>query len=782
MNKRPLMLFTIAFTLGITLGSNMNIWLFASLFLVLILFLYILATSRLRLYLVYSILILAILIGSCSSFYTIIKYNKTNLEKLNGSDVNFRAKIVSEPDIREKKINYVVMCSELKGEDISNTKILLSIYQIDNAEPILSCGKIITGTGKIVLPSHARNPGGFDYKRYLNSQGIYASIICFPGSIRATDMTVVNPIMNASFSLKNRIQKIIDNSLPPNQAGLLKGMLIGDRNGLPESVKNDFNISGLTHIICISGANIAYVAFACIFILGLFKIRKPASSIITIFVILIFMFMTGCSPSVVRASIMGIMILLAEVFARKTDVYTSISSACLILLLYNPLTLYDVGFQLSFSGTIGIVFFYKNLSSIFKFLPKFINEALSATLAAQITVCPIIALYFNKLSLIALLSNVLVIPATGLITFLGFITVILGQFSLFFAKIISGSNFVLLSFVLWCANITAKIPYASILVPTPSITFLIIFYVTSFSLLWYFPNKKCTNKYFKCIPILCATIAIASILLMFLPKPFKVFFLDIGQGDSIFIKNSTGQTCLIDGGGTYPGSFSSFKPENTIIPFLLDNGVTTLDMAILSHPHGDHIEGLTKVIENLAVKCLIIAPQNEKNSDMEKLLELCHKKNIKIIQVSMGNRIFFGNAEFSVLHPSIPSKTYEDSPLNNNSLVLKLKYKKTSILLTGDIQSEAENQILESGQNIHSDILKIPHHGSPYSTALAFLAKVSPSSAVISVGRNNFGHPADMILQRLEQNHIKIFRTDKSGCITIEIDSNGYSITPTITN
>jgi competence protein ComEC len=260
----------------------------------------------------------------------------------------------------------------------------------------------------------------------------------------------------------------------------------------------------------------------------------------------------------------------------------------------------------------------------------------------------------------------------------------------------------------------------------------------------------------------------------------QLHFIDVGQGDCIFIRNTSGQNCLIDGGGTYPGSSSSFKPENTVIPFLLDNGATSLDLAILSHPHGDHIEGLIKVVDSIHVKNLIIGPYDNANPDIERLLEICHKNNTRILQVKQGNRIVFGDAEFIILYPSDKSTIYQDSDLNDSSLVFKLVYLNTSILFTGDIQSEAESIILDSGQDIDADILKVSHHGSPYSTTLDFLKKVSPTSAIISVGKNNFGHPADPIIQRLEQNGARVFRTDKSGCITAEFNNKGYSITPSI--
>lgn len=776
MSKRPLAIFTTIFAAGVTAGSYINNWLFISILLVLILLIFLSVISKTRKHLIYAALIFAFLLGTVSCLFTLSKFSKTDFINLKDCEVSFQARVVSEPDIRDKKTVYQIIPIQVNDNTSCNSKILLTIYKKDNSEPVFSYGGIITGTGKVVLPSKARNPGGFDYRRYLNSQGIYASIICFSGKVSYSGISDINPLINGAILLKKKIENIIDQSLPPNQAGLLKGMLIGERNGLPESIRNDFNISGLTHIICVSGANIGYVALTTIFFLGILKVKKPLANLITIFILMVFMIITGCSPSVVRATIMGIMILLAEVFGRKSDIYTSISAACLIILIYNPLTLYDIGFQLSFAGTTGIVLFYRTLSNVFQVLPKIINEALSSTIAAQIVVSPIIAVYFNKLSLIALISNIFVIPLTGIITSLGFASVILGQFSTFLAGSALNLVYLPLTLIIWIAEVSAKIPYASILVPTPGIAFLIVFYGIVFTLLWYMPRKNKASKLFGYIPAACELTALLSILLMLIPQPFRVFFVDVGQGDCILIKNTSGQTCLIDGGGTYPGSFSSFKPENTVIPFILDNGTATIDMAILSHPHGDHIEGLIKVVENLYVKCLVIGPQYENTPDMENLLKLCRIKNTQVIQVSQKDQIHFGSAEFTVLHPAKTINTYQDSPLNNNSLVIKLEYLGTKILFTGDIQSEAEKVILDSGQDIHANILKTAHHGSLYSTTPDFLKSVSPSSAVISVGRNNFGHPADPVLQRLKQYGVKVLRTDKNGCITVEINNKGYSI------
>ena len=784
MSKRPLLIITCVYLLGILYSQFINWLSFGIFILTALISIVLLIQTKHKHYLFFFSVLIVFLFGASYTYLKSIQ-SAVPLEPFSNNTVIFNGQIVSHPDLRDRKTNYVVLVNKIIYNSISkdiNIRVLLYVYNDNSIQPTFKYGDLIYGTGKVQLPSPARNTGAFDYKRFLASQNVYSSIITTSDNLVYRGQAKLNPFISFSLFLRNNIIKIIDSSLPSEQAGLLKGIVIGERGSLSEDTKNDFNISGLTHLLCVSGANIAYIAGACLVVLKILKIKPPYSNFITIIVLIIFTYITGSSPAVMRASIMGIMLLLAEVFVRKSDVLTSISAASLFILIYNPFTFYDIGFQLSFAGTIGIVLFYKNLVNYFNFLPKLINEVFSVSLAAQLTVNPLIALYFNKVSLIAIVSNLLVVPITGGVTILGFIMSILGQFILFPAQIVGGLSYFFLSFMLWVSNICANIPFATIQVVTPSIFVIILYYSILYILLKYVPEKKPPAYFYKGLLSLLIIIVISSLIIFSLPRPLQIYFLDIGQGDSAFIKTPSGSTCLIDGGGKFPGTLSNFDPGNTIIPFLLDNGITSIDLAILSHAHGDHIQGLIKVVEKLYVKKLIIGPQFESNSDLTKLLELCKSKKINVIQVKKGSSIQLNEVYFDVLHPSDSNHYIENSSLNNNSLVLKLKYKNFSILFSGDIENQAEQELLSANIDIKADILKIAHHGSPGSTSDAFLKSVSPSLCIISVGKNNFGHPSKLIINRIISIGSKLYRTDQNGGINIKVYDDKLKIQTAIKN
>ena len=781
---RPLLIITCTYLTGILCSQFFNWISFGILTITAIISIVLFIQSKHKLYLLIFSALIVFLFGASYTYFKSTQ-SAVPLEPFSNNNVIFNGQIVSQPDLRDKKTNYVVLVNNITYNSISkniNIRVLLSIYDDNSKQPTFKYGDLIYGSGKIQLPSPARNTGSFDYKRFLASQNVYSSIITTADNIAYAGQAKLNPFINFSLFLRNNIIRIIDSSLPSEQAGLLKGIVIGERGGLSEETKENFNISGLTHLLCVSGANIAYIAVSCLFLLRILKIKPPYSNVVTIIVLIIFTFITGSSPAVIRAAIMGIMILLAEVFVRKSDVLTSISAASLFILIYNPFSLYDIGFQLSFAGTIGIVLFYKNLVNYFNFLPKLINDVFSVSLAAQLTVNPLIALYFNKVSLIAIVSNLLVVPITGGVTILGFIMSILGQFILFPAQIVGGLSYFFLSFMLWVSNICAKIPFATIQVVTPSIFVIILYYSILYIILKYIPEKRPPASFYKGLLSLLIVIAISSLIIFSLPRPLQVNFLDIGQGDCTLIKTSSGKTCIIDGGGKFPGTRSTFDPGNTIIPFLLDNGITSIDLAILSHAHGDHIQGLIKVVEKLSVKKLIIGPQFESTPDLTKLLQLCESKKINVIQVKRGSAIQLNEVEFEVLHPSDSNHYIDNSSLNNNSLVLKLNYKKFSILFTGDIENEAEQELLSQNINIKADILKIAHHGSSNSTSEAFLKSISPSLCIVSVGKNNFGHPSKLIIIRINSIGSKLYRTDQRGGINIKVYDDKLKIQATIKN
>ncbi len=782
MKKRPLIALTCIYSLGIMYGQFFS-WVSISILMLLVPVCFVLfALKRQNLYLLSALAIVVFSFGAVYSYYK-SALPSTRFEPFSNQRVYFEARVVSPPDVRENKTSYVVDVKRISNNKKAvniNSRALLSVYGPEHSKKLYRYGDIIKGAGKSMMPSRARNAGAFDYRRFLSSQNIYSSIITFPSDIMSPGQGDINPLIRFSLYLRDRIISMVDLSLPAEHAGLLKGLVIGERSGLSEEVKQNFNDSGLTHILCVSGANVAYIAGACIFLLGILRVGQPLSNLITMAVLVLFVLITGSSPPVVRAGIMGMMLLSAGIFQRKSDALNSISAACLAILLFNPLCIYDIGFQLSFAGTTGIVLFYKRLANFFSFLPRVINDVMSVSLAAQLTVNPIVALYFNKISLIAIISNIVVVPVTGIVTIIGFVMSIAGQVSIFISQLLGGLNYFFLSFMLWVSEVSSSLPFASIQVITPSLLFILFYYTVLYALLKYIPFKK-PGPHFPKISYIAAAAAVIFLLISYsLPRPLEITFLDIGQGDCTIIKTPSGKTCLIDGGGTYPGSMGNFDPGSTIIPFLLDNGSSSVDLAMLSHPHGDHIQGLISVVKTLRVKQLVMGPQFQPNADLDSLIKLCSQRKTKIYIVSKGDRLSIDGTEFQVLHPGDENLFGRDSILNNNSTVIRLVYRNTSILFTGDIETNAERHILGSISHLDSDILKVAHHGSKNSTSLDFLKAISPSVCIVSTGKNNFGHPSPETINRIELSGSRLYRTDLDGGINIKVYKNRFKVIPAI--
>jgi len=404
---------------------------------------------------------------------------------------------------------------------------------------------------------------------------------------------------------------------------------------------------------------------------------------------------------------------------------------------------------------------------------------MAVTLAAQVGVIPLILLYFNKISLISLLSNLLVVPVLEIVTILGMLMAILGQISISFSQLIGYANCVLLNFILFVTKLSAEIPFSTVKLPTPSIAMVLAYYGSMWYLLWYMPYKKiCLNL--KHASVAMALVTVIVFFNILIPGELKVTFLDVGEGDSAFIRTSTGKTVLIDGGGsTNPNKVSGIG-ESVVLPFLLDSGVSELDLVIATHGHADHIQGLKPVLEQMKVGSLII-PYSENIHDFDGLIKAAEEKGENVTACSAGDVIRLDNkTELEVLFP-IKNVKMDYSTLNDDSLVLKLHYGEVDVLFMGDAQKEVEQVLLEKKTELGADVIKIAHHGSDTSTSEAFLDSVKPKAAIICVGRNNFGHPCESILNLLEDHRIRLFRTDKCGAVILSSNGRNIKVSGTVT-
>ena len=400
-----------------------------------------------------------------------------------------------------------------------NQKRFIMYVKKNNPEK-LKYGMEIILEGKYIEPTEDRNYKGFNYKEYLKTKKIY-------GSFKAEKISVikennVNFILRISNNTRNKVIEIAKKILPKETSSLLIGILIGERQYISEDITENFSKSSLSHILAISGSHISYIIIGITFILTKSRTSKKGMYIITILSLIFFIFITNFSPSVIRACIMGIIVLFAKIVYRKPDILTSISVSLLIILIDNPFAIKDIGLQLSYLGTIGIVYLNKPIANFLeKYMKKKIAKILAITISAQIMVLPVTVINFNNISTVFIISNIIATPLTGGIILLGYANVLIGVISLDIAKIIAILTHSFVQLLIWTAEFTAKIPYSSITTITPHLITVIYYYIFIYAI-W---RKKLVKK--ASIIFLILIICITSIDII--PKKFKIHFVDVGQ-------------------------------------------------------------------------------------------------------------------------------------------------------------------------------------------------------------------------------------------------------------
>ena len=693
-------------------------------------------------------------------------------------EVSIKAIIISEPVDKDYKKTYTIKVEEINGDKkYKNTKLLLDIKKSElKEEP--EFGDEIEIIGELKKPNGARNYKGFDYKQYLKSKKIYATVSSENYKIISKNkIDIISKVIN---SVQNNMKSNINKILNEEEAALCIGILVGDREAISEQTEDNFKKSNLTHMLAVSGSHITYIINALAMLLG--KTSKRTSKIFTIIILIFFMALTGFTFSVIRACIMGILVLLASLMYRKPDTINNLGISSFIILLFNPYAISDAGFLLSYGGTIGIVLLgdkienaiykeeNKNKNIINKII-KYIIISFSITLSANLIIIPIMAYNFSTVSFTFWISNILAAPIMEIATIFGFIIYFISIFFIPLAKFLGIFLNLLLYLLLKIAEVSSLIPGSSIYIKTPYIIECIIYYL--FIVLWlkwdYIKNAIKVKKILKVLVVSSILLIIfSSIFICCFPKTLKIYFVDVGQGDCTLIKTPTNKHILIDGGGSEFGNFDI--GESTLLPYLLDRRITTIDYMLISHFDSDHIDGLFAVMENLKIKNIIISKQGEKSDNFIRFQELVKNKKVNVLVVKKGDRIQIDKySYFEILFPE--ENLIQDNILNNNSIVANFCSMGFKLLFTGDIEEIAEKRLWElyrDTDKLKSTILKVAHHGSKTSSTAKFLELVTPKIALIGVGEGNkFGHPNNGVLDRIRDYTNKIYRTDKNGEIEI---------------
>lgn len=672
------------------------------------------------------------------------------------SDMPIKEMVTIISDIQEKEYKKVCTAKIVRN----NKKILINIKMSQDI-PSIKYGDSLYIEGEFKQPEEARNYKGYNYKQYLKTKKII-------GTVELEKVKILKS-SNGSFihNIQKYIRDTINGTLTDEEGNLLLAILLGDKDKLSEDIQESFKTSNLSHMLAVSGAHVSYIILGLTYVLQNSIIGKKNGKIVCIIFLLAFMAITNFTPSVTRACIMAILTLFSSIIYRKSDVYTNISVAALITLIFNPYSLLDLGFQLSYGGTIGIIIFIKRIQekkSNSKVI-NYIKQMALVSIYANIIIIPIMMYHFNTVSFTFIISNIMASPILGIIVITGFLFIITSITVKPLTRLIAIFIKPILSILIKISQICSKLPFSNILVVTPYMFNVISYY----AIILYCIKSKKNNK---CKIIICLLIVLILInfIIYIFPQKLRIFFIDVGQGDSTLIITPDKKTVLIDGGG----SDSFDVGEKVLLPYLLDRRILKIDYVLISHFDTDHCGGILTIMEKVKVKNIIISEQAEHSENYERFKKLMIHKRIRLIEVKKGDKIKIGRySEFKILFPT--SRLLSENPLNNNSIVTQFNYNNFKMLFTGDIEKLAEQQILKTEKaEIRADILKVAHHGSKTSSIPEFIKAVRPRIALIGVGKNNtFGHPNQQTIKNLENIKCRIYRTDLQGEIIIKIDQKG---------
>ncbi len=807
--NRPICIASIFFVLGILIGMNIQISILyiISIFLIILIIILIIFQKQInyKIFAFFFIFIFGFVYSSALQQRNYEIYNN-----IKGKQI-IEAIIISEPEDKEYKYRYTIKVKKINNKSgTEGIKLFLDIKKKD-IKYLPTYGEKICIYGNVDIPEQSRNYKGFDYKRYLITKKIFG--IIESEEIKKTNKESINFFSKMINNVQNSINKNLKSILNEQEANLCIGILIGDRTEISEEIEENFKNSNLTHMLAVSGSHITYIINSLAILLG--KTNKKISKIITILFLIFFMILTGFTASVLRASFMGIIVLISSLLFRKSDTINNLSISSFLILLINPFTIWDIGFILSYFGTLGIVLFSNKIikyiekiksnlnklnNNIAKIILRVINKkifiylfsTLVITVSANILIIPIMAYSFSTISYTFWISNVLAGPIMEIVTILGFIVYIISIVFYPLAQILGFLLNFLLSLLIKIAEISSIIPGATNYIKTPSIIscflyFAFIIIILKRRIVIIYAKKllrrvKKSRSLRKSIIILTTIVIIINIFIIDHNK-LKIFFIDVGQGDSTLIQTTKNKNILIDGGGSEFGDYDVGK--NILLPYLLDRKVNTIDYMIISHFDSDHVKGLFIILKELKVKNVIISKQGKDSANFQEFLKIIANKKLNIIVVKKGDYIKIDEDTYiEILYPD--EDLIQDNILNNNSIVCKVESNGLKMLFTGDIEQVAENSIYniyKDTNRLKADILKVSHHGSKTSSTEDFLKLVQPKIALIGVGKNNkFGHPNEVVIDRLKGCTSNIYRTDYTGEVIIEYVGKKLKISTHINN
>lgn len=678
------------------------------------------------------------------------------VQALCGGEHDFSAAVCDWPEATERGAKVTIRLHGLLGAK--------AVYYGDDDLLSLRPGDALSGTA---WWNDVAAIGDGDLRQF-SSRGVYAllydrdTLTVQP----APDMPLGYAPQYAARALRDKLAQLWDD---PSVLGFLTAELTGDKSLLPESDYVAMQETGLAHIFAVSGLH-------CAFLVTLLSLLIPPTHRRTLCavasaVLVFYMLLTGLSPSVARACVMQLFLLSAPLFRRGSDPLTSLAAALTVILLVNPYAVGSVSLQLSFAATLGMVLLsgrlYKSFTGWYRGRNRAVRAALSflaanlaATLGALVFTAPLTAYYFNILSLVAPLAGLLAVPAAGYAFMSAFVSALLGLVWTPLGHLAGYVPLLLVKYILWVAHLLLAVPYHAVYFTNVYLRVWLLYVYAAFLGCAVTPDGK--RKYALASALTVLTLAACLWLNSRWQQygAFRAAVLDVGQGESVALCSGS-EAALVD-----CGSSNSYVDAGSVAADALQSaGIRRLSAMIVTHYHADHTNGLTEVLTRLPVDTLYLPDIEDEYGVRDHLVSLAAHQGADVVFVTEPTRIALGEAVLTVYPPLLTT-----GDLNEQGLTALATAGDFDLLITGDMAGQTEQFLAQTYPLPNVEVLVVSHHGSRYSSDESFLRAITPDNAVISVGDNRYGHPAEETLRRLQAVGATVWRTDQQGSIRIIID------------
>ena len=700
----------------------------------------------------------------------------------------------SEADWKKTADVLVQGCVYKKSNTLKNQVLYLKNNSITYQNQIHNESKIIIydktfsnipiGTtiqiyGRLGVFEEARNPGNFDAREYYAKQGIYGfcNLEEIKGMAKSTESNLAGGIYwlkEQLYLLRQRWKSLLLENMSEINGPILTAMLLAEKSEMDPELKELYQKNGISHILAISGLHVSFIGLGIYeFLRRKLHLSYGISGGVSIVILGVYVLMIGGSVSVVRAFIMLLLRLGAEVAGRVYDMPTALALSAAISVAYNPYHLTDAGFYMSYGAIVGIVVVLPRLKEMWKGIR--VRSKMSATfwegclasMAINLTLFPVLIYFYYEIPTYSVLINALIIPMMSIVLSLGMFGSFLVMCIPVCGKMLLWICDWLLTFFANVCDVGARLPLSSIVFGKPAWWSIVVYY--GLLLLCLVLKGDCITKVRRYVVIL---FLVSILLFVKLPDgKLDITMLDVGQGDCIFLKGPRGRTYLVDGGSSDVKQVGKYRIE----PYLKSQGIGKLDYVFVSHGDTDHCNGILEMLERekvgVKVKNLVLPINYSGDEMLVKLARLARQQGVKVLCIGAGQEVSEGELSIECLQPK-----NQELEGNAGSMVLSVIFKEFEMLLTGDVEGEGEKMLVkaleQNDDNLPEsyDVLKVAHHGSKNSTSEELLNQVCPKLALISAGEGNqYGHPHKETLERLKEVKCKILETGECGAITLEV-------------